>query len=152
MLRNAAEIHHPPMLAMCLSGRLPCRRSRYCNWRSMRKTGDALLFPPLWFCTWGFPCRLHSTETNHWDKSLGGGCFERRPAPNETVGSCLLREPAHERSTCDCLLSYWLFYTRYNESGGVLNIKHGRSRRTINPRIPTLPGRSTSDFHRPGTQ
>ena len=24
---------------------------------------------------------------------------------------------------------------------------HGRSRMTIDPRIPTMPGRSTSDFH-----
>ena len=27
---------------------------------------------------------------------------------------------------------------------------HGRSRMTIDPRIPTMPGRSTSGFHRPG--
>ena len=35
-------------------------------------------------------------------------------------------------------------------SGGVLDIMHGRSRMTIDPRIPTMPGRSTSGFHRPG--
>ena len=29
---------------------------------------------------------------------------------------------------------------------------HGRTRKTINPRIPSMPGRSTSGFHRPGTQ
>ena len=33
--------------------------------------------------------------------------------------------------------------------GGVLHIMHGRSRMTINPRIPIMPGRSTSGFHRP---
>ena len=27
---------------------------------------------------------------------------------------------------------------------------HGRSRMTIDPRIPAMPGRSTSGFHRPG--
>ena len=30
--------------------------------------------------------------------------------------------------------------------GGVLGIMHGRSRVTIDPRIPTMPGRSTSGF------
>ena len=29
-------------------------------------------------------------------------------------------------------------------------IMHGRSCPTIDPRIPTVPGRSTSGFHRPG--
>ena len=36
------------------------------------------------------------------------------------------------------------------EGGGVLIIMHGRSRMTIDPRIPTMPGRSTSGFRRPG--
>ena len=34
--------------------------------------------------------------------------------------------------------------------GGVLIIMHGRSGMTIDPRIPTIPGRRTSGFHRPG--
>ena len=34
--------------------------------------------------------------------------------------------------------------------GGVLIAMHGRSRITIYPRIPTMLGRSTSGFHRPG--
>ena len=34
--------------------------------------------------------------------------------------------------------------------GGVLIIMHGRSRMAIDPRLPTMPGRSTSGFHRPG--
>ena len=33
---------------------------------------------------------------------------------------------------------------------GVLDLMHGRSRMTIDPRIPTMPGRSMSGFHRPG--
>ena len=33
--------------------------------------------------------------------------------------------------------------------GGVLSIVHGRSRMTIDPRIPTMTGRSTSAFHQP---
>ena len=30
------------------------------------------------------------------------------------------------------------------------HVMHGPSRMTIDPRIPTMPGRSTSGFHRPG--
>ena len=33
--------------------------------------------------------------------------------------------------------------------GGHTHVMHGRSRMTIDPRIPTMPGRSTSGFHRP---
>ena len=33
---------------------------------------------------------------------------------------------------------------------GVLDLMHGPSRMTIDLRIPTMPGRSTSSFHRPG--
>ena len=33
--------------------------------------------------------------------------------------------------------------------GGVLVLMHGPSRMTVDPRIPTAPGRSTSDFHPP---
>ena len=32
----------------------------------------------------------------------------------------------------------------------VLDLMHGRSRVTIDPRAPTMPGRSTSGFHQPG--
>ena len=35
--------------------------------------------------------------------------------------------------------------------GGALDIIHGRSRMPIDPRIPTMPGRNTSGFHRPDT-
>ena len=31
----------------------------------------------------------------------------------------------------------------------VLDLMHGRSRMTIEPRIPTMPGRGMSGFHRP---
>ena len=40
--------------------------------------------------------------------------------------------------------------------GGVLDLRdvldfmHGSSRKTIDPRIPTIPGLSLSGFHRPG--
>ena len=34
--------------------------------------------------------------------------------------------------------------------GGVLIVMYGRSRKTTHPRIPTMPGRSTLGFHRPG--
>ena len=33
---------------------------------------------------------------------------------------------------------------------GVLIVMHGRSRVIIDPRTSTMPGRSTSSFHRPG--
>ena len=40
---------------------------------------------------------------------------------------------------------------RVNGAGGVYSIfMHVRSRMTIDPRIPTMPGRSTSSFHQPG--
>ena len=39
----------------------------------------------------------------------------------------------------------------YNREGGrLLDITHGRSRMTIDPRISTIPGRSSPGFHRPG--
>ena len=35
--------------------------------------------------------------------------------------------------------------------GGVCTqFVHGRSRMTVDPRIPTMPGQSTSGFHHPG--
>ena len=46
--------------------------------------------------------------------------------------------------------------TEWGTGGGVLDrrdvlvLMHGRSRMTIDPRIPKMPGRSTSGFHRPG--
>ena len=36
-----------------------------------------------------------------------------------------------------------------SEGGGCTQFELGRSRMTINPRIPTMPGRSTSGFHQP---
>ena len=39
----------------------------------------------------------------------------------------------------------------HGREGGALDIMHGRSRMTVDPRIPTVLGRSsTSGFHRPG--
>ena len=46
------------------------------------------------------------------------------------------------------------FFLRSDASGdamgGCTQCVHGRSRMTIDPRIPTMAGRSTSDFHQPG--
>ena len=36
--------------------------------------------------------------------------------------------------------------------GGVLKFVHGRSRMTIDPRISTMPGRSTWGFYQPGRE
>ena len=46
-----------------------------------------------------------------------------------------------------------IFLTDWGGGGGrVLVITHGRSRITVDPRVPSMPGRSTSGFHRPGRQ
>ena len=47
--------------------------------------------------------------------------------------------PSNEQSAC-----------RTEGGRGVLIVMDGRSRMTIDPRIPTMPGRSMSGFHRPG--
>ena len=39
---------------------------------------------------------------------------------------------------------------RGGQRGGCTQFAHGRSRMTIDPRILTMPGRSTSGFHQPG--
>ena len=39
---------------------------------------------------------------------------------------------------------------REEGGGAYTQFVHGRSRMTIFPRIPSLPGRSTSGFHEPG--
>ena len=36
------------------------------------------------------------------------------------------------------------------EGGGGTHVMHGRSRVAIDPRVPTMPGLSTSGFHRSG--
>ena len=36
--------------------------------------------------------------------------------------------------------------------GGVTHAIHGRGRTTVDPRISSMPGRSTLGFHRPGRQ
>ena len=46
--------------------------------------------------------------------------------------------------------TFWSGQARRRLGGGVLDIMHDHSRITTDPRIPTLPGRSTSGFHRPG--
>ena len=38
---------------------------------------------------------------------------------------------------------------RKGRGGGCTSVMHGRSRMTVDPRIRTMPGRSTSGFHRP---
>ena len=48
---------------------------------------------------------------------------------------------------CRCLSKR---LTQTTVGGGCTQFVHGRSRMTIDPRIPTMPGRSTSGFHQPG--
>ena len=52
-----------------------------------------------------------------------------------------------------CLIrSMGVFFLRARDGGGEggTQFVHGRSRMAIDPRIPTLPERSTSGFHQPG--
>ena len=41
-------------------------------------------------------------------------------------------------------------YGNRGRGGRVYSVVHGRSRMTIDPRIPTIPGRSTLGYHQPG--
>ena len=41
-------------------------------------------------------------------------------------------------------------YWGEERGGGITTAMHDRSRPTIGPRIPTMPGQTTSGFHRPG--
>ena len=47
---------------------------------------------------------------------------------------------------------YIVLVVRVGWGGGgeALNTMHGRSRTTIDARAPTMPGRTTLSFHRPG--
>ena len=47
-------------------------------------------------------------------------------------------------------LSPFIRTSHRSDHGGVLIDSHGRSRMTVDPRTPTMPGQSTSGFHRPG--
>ena len=51
-----------------------------------------------------------------------------------------------------CPVYNFRYLDRVGGWGGVLIIKHGRSRMTIDPRIPRMLGQSTLGFHRPGRQ
>ncbi|CAN0256107.1 unnamed protein product, partial [Laminaria digitata] len=53
---------------------------------------------------------------------------------------CILSIQSHKESCHDRV------------AAGVLVIMHGRGRMTVDPRIPTIPGRGTSVFRRPGRQ
>ena len=48
------------------------------------------------------------------------------------------------------LLVYVMHFSPVAGGGGGTQFVHGRSRMTTDPRIPTMPGRSTSGFHQPG--
>ena len=51
--------------------------------------------------------------------------------------------PRPLNKTCRVTLFHWSY-------GGCAQFVHGRSRMTVDPRFPTMPGRSTSGFHQPG--
>ena len=71
----------------------------------------------------------------------GGSCvgLDRVGRERDGSGECNARRHSRtgQRGVCLCV---W----------GVLDIMHGRSRMTIDSRIPTMPVRSTSGFHGPG--
>ena len=60
------------------------------------------------------------------------------------------RSPSSEsgKATCPCLGT--LRASGNMQRRGKGGVMHGRSRMTTDPRIPTMPGQSTSGFHRPG--
>ena len=43
-----------------------------------------------------------------------------------------------------------IYHRVYSSGGGYTQFVHGCSRMSIDPRIPTMPGQSTSGFHLPG--
>ena len=43
-----------------------------------------------------------------------------------------------------------MFHRGESGRGGILDVMHGRSRMTMDHRVPTMPGQSTSGFHRSG--
>ena len=60
----------------------------------------------------------------------------------------LLMGSFHEDSCDDGGSSYWLILIAGQRHGGwCTQLVHGHNRMTIDPGIPTMPGRSTSGFH-----
>ena len=82
---------------------------------------------------------------------LGGAavkCKERSRTP--VPGRVPLHLLKLRLSLCGAYTAIYRFPRVYGGGGGGTHIMHRRSRMTIDPRIPTTPGRSTSGFHRPG--
>ena len=98
------------------------------------------------------PCRKPDSRrhrrTGYFIRATTGGISRRRltrskPQQQPQQQRALCRVPRQGHSStflADIVLI----------GGGVLIIMHSRSRMTIDPRSPTMPGWSTSGFHRPG--
>ena len=96
----------------------------------------------------GAPFRLLIGTSNSWGLStlfphtlvsliLSPSCFA-------TCGNHLSRKTAIVFSLLYCVGGGW------GGGGGCTHATHGRNRMTIDPRIPTMPGRSMLSFHRRG--
>ena len=76
------------------------------------------------------------------------------PAQPLTTAREELDDLDHDLSDLPDLSEAWMVWEKMGPEirpkGGVLINIHGRSRMIIYPRIPTMPGRSMSGFHRPG--
>ena len=77
---------------------------------------------------------------------LGGCCWQGQSSLGWRTAR---RSTSPSSSTPSSFARYVAFFQR-GGGGGYLFITHGRSRMTIDPRIPTMLGRSTSGFHRSG--
>ena len=97
-----------------------------------------------------------NTQNGVWTKRQKGywGCY------NEALKGCEVRSMRRFSMRMRCggeggvkvvLVCYlWVWGMREAGGGRVLSFVLGRSRMTIDPRIPTMPERSTSGFHQPG--
>ena len=74
---------------------------------------------------------------------------ERVSLVNRRLPHARFKRVAHTCSGLDGGGSHFLSVKVYRK-GGCTQFVYGRSRMTIDPRIPTMPGRSTSGFHQPG--
>ena len=77
---------------------------------------------------------------------------EPRTLPTKAIEVCEGQAAASRQMTQGVAASLLLFCVCAQGGGGGGRTKfvHGRSRITIDPRIPTMSGRRTSGFHQPG--
>ena len=77
-------------------------------------------------------------------------CSSGRVVPFLTHPSFSLKDAYRITGKIARYLGKFLEHVFLDKVGGCTQFAHGRSRMTVDPHIPTIPGRSTSGFHRPG--